>query len=162
MNLLAGKKIIERRKEIGDTQEKMAERLAKALNQTYSKRQYQKLEEGKFPRYKTEIVIELDKILGTEIHKMVYEQKVPRGTSEIPIVQEGQAFYSNTVEASMALNAAVKVLKAQLIEIIVKVSILNPEETNRTYSDVLLEVDRLMQEELQHAMGLLKKKSEQV
>lgn len=80
MNLLAAKKIIDSRNELGYTQDYMAKELAKALDQTYSKRQYQKLEEGKFPKYKKEIVRALDAILDTEIYKMVYEQKVPRGT----------------------------------------------------------------------------------
>ena len=78
MNKVVAKKLIERREAKHFTQTEMAERLATALNQTYSLRQYQKLEEGKFPKYKKEIVTELDKILGTKLYDLLYEQDIPR------------------------------------------------------------------------------------
>jgi transcriptional regulator with XRE-family HTH domain len=68
----------------GWTLQEAADRLAKELNQSYSMRQYQKLEDGVFPKYKTEVVAALDKILGTDILPMVYEQTVPIHKKENP------------------------------------------------------------------------------
>lgn len=80
MNKVAAKKLIEAREKRGYTQTQMADLLAESLSQTYSLRQYQKLEEGKFPKYKKEIVEKLDKILGSSLYELIYDQNVPRAT----------------------------------------------------------------------------------
>lgn len=66
----------------GYTQTVMAELMAAELNQTYSMRQYQRLEEGLFPKFKKEIIIAADKILGTKVYDMIYEQNVPHGNKK--------------------------------------------------------------------------------
>lgn len=81
MNQLAGKKIAEAREKKGWTQEQMAEKLAKSLKQGYSHRQYQKLEAGIFPKYKTRVVEHIDRILGTNIYAEIYEHNVPHETT---------------------------------------------------------------------------------
>lgn len=78
MNEQAAKILEEARKKKNLTQLQMAERLAEELKQTYSMRQYQRLEEGTFPKYKTEIVQAVDKILGTNIYDIIYATNVPR------------------------------------------------------------------------------------
>jgi phage repressor protein C with HTH and peptisase S24 domain len=75
MNTEAGKILIDARKKKGWTQAEMAERLGEKLNQTYSTRQYSKLEDGLFPKYKTEIAKALDDILGTNLYRSIYEQE---------------------------------------------------------------------------------------
>jgi phage repressor protein C with HTH and peptisase S24 domain len=69
--------ISEARKKKGWTQAEAAEQLAAALNQTYSQRQYQKLEEGNFPKYKTHIITALETILGIKIYELIYAHNVP-------------------------------------------------------------------------------------
>lgn len=83
MNKTAAKKLIEARDKKQITQSELAGLLAESLSQTYSLRQYQKLEEGRFPKYKKEIVATLDKILGTNLYELIYDQKVPRGRDNI-------------------------------------------------------------------------------
>jgi phage repressor protein C with HTH and peptisase S24 domain len=78
MNKEAAKKLIEGREGKHLTQQMMADKLATSLKQTYSLRQYQKLEEGKFPKYKKEIVASLDKLLGLNLYEQLYVQNVPR------------------------------------------------------------------------------------
>lgn len=80
MNKIAAKKLVEARERRGYTQTQVADLLAEALSQTYSLRQYQKLEEGKFPKYKKEVVEKIDKILGSSIYELIYDQNVPRAT----------------------------------------------------------------------------------
>lgn len=76
MNKLAAKHLIEAREKKNLTQALMAEKLAARLRQSYSLRQYQKLEEGLFPKYKKEIAVGLDEILGTNLYGIIYEQDV--------------------------------------------------------------------------------------
>ncbi len=82
MNKLAAQELIKGRERKKLTQTEMAEKLAAALSQTYSLRQYQNLEEGKFPKYKKEIVKQLDKLLGTKLYEMIYEQEVPSAVND--------------------------------------------------------------------------------
>ena len=83
MNKEAAEILIEARKNKGLTQTQMAERLADALSQGYSLRQYQKLEEGNFPKYKKEIVSTIDKILDTNLLDAVYEHDIHVGNTLI-------------------------------------------------------------------------------
>jgi transcriptional regulator with XRE-family HTH domain len=69
--------LIAKRKEKGLTQAEMAKELGKQLDQSYSQRQYQKLEEGQWPKYKKEVVGAIDSILGLNLTQQIYEQKVP-------------------------------------------------------------------------------------
>lgn len=80
MNKVAANNLIKAREQQKLTQRELAKMLGTALKQTYSIRQYQKLEEGRFPIYKKEIVEELDKILNTGLYELIYEENVPRDT----------------------------------------------------------------------------------
>jgi len=51
------------------TQQGMADKLGISL------RNYQRYEEGLFPKHKTDIVIRIDDILGTNIYALVYDNK---------------------------------------------------------------------------------------
>lgn len=54
----------------------MAKRIADQLGQTYSCRQYQKLEAGEFPKYKKGIVAAIEEILSIKINELIYAYKV--------------------------------------------------------------------------------------
>lgn len=82
MNKLAAQELIKGRERKKLTQTEMAEKLAAALSQTYSLRQYQNLEEGKFPKYKKEVVKKLDGLLGTKVYELIYEQDSPNAVSD--------------------------------------------------------------------------------
>lgn len=73
INEAAGKKIAEARERKRWTQTEAADRLGSALNQGYSLRQYQKLEKGVFPKFKKEVILKLDEILGTKVYELIYE-----------------------------------------------------------------------------------------
>lgn len=76
MNTEAGKKLSEFREKRKIKQVQMAGMLARAMNQSYSLRQYQKLEQGIFPVHKTQVVKEIDKILGSNLYELIYEQNM--------------------------------------------------------------------------------------
>jgi len=56
----------------------MASKIAISLGQSYSMRQYQRVENGEFPKYKGEVVKAIDTILGTSVYDMIYDINVPR------------------------------------------------------------------------------------
>ncbi len=62
-------KILVARKGQGFTQKQVADKVAAMLNQTYSQRQYAKLEAGNFPIYKTKILQAVLQILGITQNK---------------------------------------------------------------------------------------------
>lgn len=76
MNKKASEILIESRKKNGWSQTDMAAKLAAALGHSYSLRQYQKLEEGIYPKYKRGIIEELDKLLKTNLTGIIYEQNI--------------------------------------------------------------------------------------
>ncbi len=78
MKDLAVKQIILAREAKGLTQAEVAQKLAAALKQGYSLRQYQKMETGDFPKYKKEVIQQLEKILGVKLYELIYELNVPR------------------------------------------------------------------------------------
>lgn len=59
----------EAREKKGWTQTQLADQLGIGL------RMYQKIEDGNFPKYKTDHVSTIDSLLGTSIYKIIYEQK---------------------------------------------------------------------------------------
>lgn len=66
------KEILKKAREAkGYTQESMAD----ALN--ISGRMYQRYEEGKFPKYKTDKIKNLDKLLGTNLYELIYDTTFP-------------------------------------------------------------------------------------
>lgn len=138
MNALAGKELSEARERRGWTQELMSEKLAESLGQTYSHRQYQKLEAGEFPKYKTTVVEHLDKLLGTKLYELVYGSKVPHETprqEDRPrVVNEGESKYgesfSDRILRLMESNNRILEQQARTNT--------NLSETNRRLSDELI------------------------
>jgi len=59
------------------TQEQVAEKMGISL------RQYNKYEAGFLPKYKSSVAEEIDKLLGTNIKALIYEQNVPHEKGEI-------------------------------------------------------------------------------
>src|SRR5689334_13240645 len=64
------------------TQSEMADRIAKGLNQGYSLRQYQRLEDGQFPKYKMNVLKQVDQILGTNLAAIIYDKNIHSDISE--------------------------------------------------------------------------------
>lgn len=69
-----GDEIKKARKSRGWTQTEMAEKIGIALGQSYSLRQYQRLESGEFPKFKREVTKVVDSILGTSLHDTLYDE----------------------------------------------------------------------------------------
>lgn len=101
--------IIRAREGRGLTQSQMAQRLGASLKQTYSLRQYQKIEEGRFPKYKKEIVQQIDRLLGTNAYDVIYEQNVPRETA--PPQRQPEREVSSSSELMEIMRERVKELK---------------------------------------------------
>lgn len=75
MEQLKPKDILKKaREEKRITQAEMADRIAKGLNQGYSLRQYQRLEDGQFPKYKMNAILQVDQILGTNLAAIIYDK----------------------------------------------------------------------------------------
>jgi transcriptional regulator with XRE-family HTH domain len=71
----AAQKIATARESKGWRQEDMADKLGLSL------RQYSKYENGEFPKFKREVVKQIDSILGIKVYESIYEQNVPREQS---------------------------------------------------------------------------------
>ena len=69
----------------GFTQTELAEKLGIGL------RMYQKIEDGQFPKYKRNQVVELDKLLGTNLYELVYEPESSQLAEKVPFYKERQA-----------------------------------------------------------------------
>lgn len=62
--------ILKKAREVkGYTQAEMADKIGIGL------RMYQKIEDGQFPKYKRNQVTDIDKILGTDIYALLYENE---------------------------------------------------------------------------------------
>lgn len=86
---------------------------------------------------------------------------VPRGTpghEKITIEKSLEDFLAQGIEERESLSASVSVLKAKLVELMVIVSKLTKEKPMRSYSEISLDVDRMMQDELKHRLERLKHK----
>jgi phage repressor protein C with HTH and peptisase S24 domain len=85
MEQLKPKDILKKaREERRITQAEMADRIAQGLNQGYSLRQYQRLEDGQFPKYKMNAIIQADQILGTNLTAIIYDKNVHTNADEQP------------------------------------------------------------------------------
>jgi len=88
MEQLTPKDILKKaREEKRITQSEMADRIARGMNQGYSLRQYQRLEDGQFPKYKMNVVIQADQILGTNLAAIIYDKNI-HGTTEAEAYQK--------------------------------------------------------------------------
>lgn len=73
MNKAEIKRILKTARESkGKTQTEMAEILSVAMSKPYTLRQYQRYEEGLLPKYKREVVKELDNLLDTNLFDKFY------------------------------------------------------------------------------------------
>lgn len=70
----------------GFTQEELAERLH------ISTRTYQRYEEGLFPKFKTELILSIDKLLGTTLYDIIYDINKPKSFTT-QIVEEPEPTY---------------------------------------------------------------------
>lgn len=59
------------------SQEDMADKLGIGL------RMYQKIEAGQFPKYKTEQIKQIDKILNTNLYELIYEQNIHKVVKKV-------------------------------------------------------------------------------
>lgn len=85
MEQLKPKDILKKaREEKRITQAEMADRIAKGLNQGYSLRQYQRLEDGQFPKYKMNAILQVDQILGTNLAAIIYDKNIHNEGDEDP------------------------------------------------------------------------------
>jgi transcriptional regulator with XRE-family HTH domain len=76
-----------------------------ALKLGISSRQYQKYEDGEFPKFKTEPIKQIDAILGTNIYEQVYEQEVQKGEIKKPTPVEGEGLKDDLIAALKMNNA---------------------------------------------------------
>jgi|GEM_PF-4680893 len=107
INQKVGASLTKARKDKGFTQESMAAAIANLLEKKeFSKRQYQKLEQGMFPKFKTDALKAADQVLGTNFVAEVYEQNVPQETPEksAPISQKS---WDNLTESVLVLSNSV-------------------------------------------------------
>jgi transcriptional regulator with XRE-family HTH domain len=149
------------REQRGLTLQNMADLLAKELNQGYSQRQYQKLEEGKFPKFKREVTEGLDKILGTNLTELVYEQIVPPSKKEESPSQKDQDFYKDYIKKqdrilelevrARDLQLHIKDLEAELKELRVVQKRFDKIEDDMLFlaARILANQDALMQQAVQ-------------
>lgn len=80
----------EARESRGWTQADIADRMG------ISSRQYQNYEDGKFPKFKSDVVKNLDNLLGTNLYEIIYEKNVPRELDESRVNEEpGSYGYQN-------------------------------------------------------------------
>lgn len=109
MNNKAANIIIASRNIKGITQTQMAKELEKELGQTYSLRQYQRLEDGDFPKYKREVVRAVEKVLSISVYDIIYDKDVPHETAKEKSIRkpkietdpekEGVTFVDRTAQA---------------------------------------------------------------
>lgn len=85
MSEQVGEKIKDARIKQGLTQGQMANHLK------ITSRQYGKYEAGSFPKFKTNTIKNIDRILGTNVYAEIYEQQVPRGSLQDIIVNLSQS-----------------------------------------------------------------------
>jgi len=69
------------------TQAEMADRIANGMKQGYSLRQYQRLEDGQFPKYKMNAIIQVDQILGTHLAAIIYDKTTPFPHDQLPMIR---------------------------------------------------------------------------
>jgi transcriptional regulator with XRE-family HTH domain len=98
--------IIEARKKKGWSQKEMAEKLAEKLGQTYSMRQYQRIEDGDFPKYKKEIIEAIEELLEISIYDAIYDNKRPTENT----LQEPEIKY-NAISPAKHIEALEKIIK---------------------------------------------------
>lgn len=92
-------KIKKAREAKGFKQEALASAMAILLKKTYSVRQYQRLEGGEFPKFKTDVVKALDTVLDTNFHDIIYAS---RGNNSE--ANTGKTIHSFSSEAQKELS----------------------------------------------------------
>jgi len=71
-----------------------------------SSRHYQNIEEGKFPKFKGDIIKSIDKLLNLHLYEIIYEQKVPREVGHLELQEDQPAYFQDhkTRSRSIRLN----------------------------------------------------------
>lgn len=131
------------------TQAQVAERVAAAMGSNFSLRQYQRIEDGEFPKYKGQIVKEIDKILGTSIHDKIYDKEEGQGK-----IETNESLSLETIRdlarSNIILSEAHKDLTQSHKELVMRyvkpleISYANEEEKHREFSSKLWSVFQKM------------------
>ena len=96
-----GKKLQIKREAKGYTQASLARELG------ISTRMLQRYEEGLFPKYKSETIIGIDTLLGTNFVEMIYDKTIrpsEKNTIEVDLVKEYQLMKRNLIRAQATIN----------------------------------------------------------
>lgn len=96
------------RKRKGFSQEEFANEIQ------LSQRMYQRYEEGKFPKYKSDKVKSIDKKLGTNLYELIYEQNVPR---EIKIASDLATEVGQIQSDLILLKATARIIGMNVAEL---------------------------------------------
>jgi transcriptional regulator with XRE-family HTH domain len=112
MKELAVKKIVEAREAKGWTQEQLANKIAERLDQTYSRRQYQKIEAGEFPKYKKKIVIAIEQLLEIQVIDLVYENEIDDSGATKPY-QHNQDSANDELDGIFYVSAIAQAIYSQ-------------------------------------------------
>ena len=108
INKEIAKKIVSARNARGIKKGDMADKIAEILKSGYTSRQYYKIENGEFPKYKQEVAKAIEEILGLPIINKLYhgqiEQNVPHETIKVneSTVKHGKALPVGDVNITIA------------------------------------------------------------
>lgn len=80
-------------------------------------RAYQRYENGEFPKFKNDTIKEIDKILGTNLCEILYDNNSRVGEDKIDIEAELNGLLSNNQEELMLIKAAIEILREKYAEI---------------------------------------------
>ena len=114
--------VIAARKKKGFSQTEMADLIAKNLKQSYSARQYQRVESGEFPKYKKEVVELLEDLLDIKIYDKIYHVKES-------VVEDEQRAYLKQTKNLTTERALINMLILELAKLKSKVYNLSIEDT---------------------------------
>lgn len=108
VNKQTGEALANARKKKGLTQEEMAEVIRVALKRKkFTPRQYQNYEAGEFPIYKTEVIKQIDKILGTSFYELIYATNIQSKETNndhekyVKLLERDRDFFQTALEISL-------------------------------------------------------------
>lgn len=141
------------------TQEQMAAKMG------ISMRQYNKYEAGKLPKYKSTVAEQIDKLIGTNIKELIYEQNVPRATEnghqELRDEGDGNEYTPKQLDLvkevirlkdqQLALEATLNVVSSELVPLVAKL-------TGRSHANVSLQLKKDVDAETVRLINLVNKR----
>lgn len=118
------------------TQEDLSKKIGISL------RQYNKYEGNSFPKYKSDTIKKLDKLLGTNLYELIYEQSVPREENEsnarkmdIKVTADLSEWMGRMEEEIIGLKARVTVIQVTLENLV-------SDSTGKAISTVTVELQK--------------------